>query len=178
MAVNINITHAWPATLPLPFIDFSGGADVVTLHSPPSSSRIKRRSRQTQTFATVGIKWKFSQTQWLTFIDFWENTLGSGASAFSMELRHPKISTLSTWLVKIVSELNVENTEHTIWEVSARIQIIQLSTVDNKAAELPKCFLVQSEDSSAAAPVEFHVQNETSGGDPVKFIVQPEDPSI
>ena len=178
MSVNIDITNSWPATLPLPFIDFSGGADVTTLLSPGNNAFIKRRSRQTQTFATVAIKWKFNQTEWLIFLNFWENTIGVGAAAFTMDLRYPKISALDNWLVKIVSELSVDNTEHTIWEVSAKIQIISLSVVADKATELPKCFLVQSEASSAAAPVEFWVQNETPGGDPVKFVVQPESPSI
>jgi len=133
MSRAVNVTNEWPATLPLPYIDFSGGADVATLFSPDDAAVIKRRSRQTQTFATIGIVWKFTPEQFTEFKEFWEDNLGVGAAVFAIELRYPKISELNTWLVKMVSELSIEDTDHEIYEVTARVQVLSLATVDDKA---------------------------------------------
>lgn len=133
---TINITHSWPATLPLPYIDYSGGADVATLFSPGDAAIIKRRSRQTQTYATVSVRWKFEPDEWLEFLDFWEDNLGCGSAAFAIELRYPKISALDTWLVKMITGLEVETIDNAIFEVSTTLQLISLATVDAKAVAM------------------------------------------
>lgn len=136
MSRSINIANVWPESLPLPFIDFSGGADVATLFSPGDAAVIKRRSRQTQTFATIGLVWKFNAEEFVAFREFWEADLGCGTASFAIELRYPKISELNTWIVKLVSELSIDDTEHVILEVTARVQLLSLATVPDKATAM------------------------------------------
>lgn len=135
MSVAIGITHSWPVTLPLPFIDHTGASRVPTLVSPESSAKIRRRKRWNQAYATANVTFKFSSAQWVTFIAFWDTTLGSGTAKFSVELRYPKISQLDTHIVRFLGSLEVSDRDD-IYEVSATLGITTLAVVDDKATVL------------------------------------------
>ncbi len=175
MAVNIAITNEWPSSLPLPYFEFAGDGGVATLHSSAELAKIKRRSRQTRVHINLNVKWVFERAQMKTFLAFWEDTLGNGAGSFKMELRYPKGTALDTWIVKFITELDVVNSDHKFWDVAASIQLVQLATVEDKAALVDFGFYVQSE-TTGEDPVLFCVVGEQSdSADPHAFNVQRED---
>ena len=90
----------WPATLPLPFFEFSGTEVNASISSPLESPRIHRRSRFTVNSSTHSVRWVLTEDQLEEFQDFFLTTLGNGVSCFSIDLRFPRISELTNWLVR------------------------------------------------------------------------------
>ena len=174
MSVSIGITNNWPSELPLPFIDYSGSAEVATIISPDTFGAIQKRSRRKQTYATISVIWKFSPSQFSTFLSFWESTLGGGTAKFSTELRYPKITDLDTWIVRFVGDISVENIEDTIYQVGADLQVIRLATVADAAALVISGFFLVQDESSDGMPLQtFYVQDDASSAAIARaFIVQ------
>lgn len=173
MSVPIGFSNTWPSTLPLPFIDYQGVAEVATLVSPQKSARIQRRSRQSTVYATINVTWNFTKSQYSAFLSYWEETLGGGSAKFALELRYPKISDLDTWMVQFLGNLQVDSIENTVWKVSATLQVLHITTVADAAAIIPNFLYVLDPSSSGAPFLQFLVQDPlSSGADPVAFIVQ------
>jgi subtilisin family serine protease len=87
----------WPATIPLPFYQYSGRERNTTIASsnPEMSPLIDRRSRLEKAYVTLEVTWNLTDSQYEDFKEFFQAQLDEGASAFGMELRYPYNSTLT-----------------------------------------------------------------------------------
>lgn len=158
MSVPLNVANTWPATLPLPSLEYSGAAFVPTIISPNSAGRSRRRSRWTTTYANVDVNWKFSKDQYAAFLVFWGTTLGNGSATFSIELRYPKSTDLDVWVVQFVGGLNNQTEDESIKLVQATLQIHTLAAIADAATYAdPSFFFVLGEASSGAPAEQFAV---------------------
>jgi hypothetical protein len=121
MILQIDIT--WPATLPLPFVDYSGQPDNSTIASPPESGVISRRSRFERTYLSIAVNWKFTPLQYETFKSFFAEDLGNGTAAFKIELRYPLNSVLLEWIVRFSEDYKAAHEDGT-WTVQAAIDVV------------------------------------------------------
>ena len=172
MTVAINVTNSWPITLPLPFIDYTGSARVPTIISPEGAARSQRRSRWKSPYAAVNVRWKLDEDEYLEMVTYWDTTLGNGTAKFTMEIRYPQNSALSTWICQFVGALEVVPIENGIREVVATLQILTLSVVTDKAAIIPQQFTVMDTSSTGLPMQDFQVQPEYSGQPLEDFIVK------
>lgn len=101
--MQITADISWPdgsSPLPLPFFEFSGSCKNASIASEKESPRIDRRSRFQTSYASLAVRWVFTEEELAEFESFYENTLGNGVSCFSIDLRFPKNSELTSWLVR------------------------------------------------------------------------------
>lgn len=155
---TITTNNSWPATLPLPFVDYSGVSQVPTLRSPRTSGRLKFRKRYKLTYQTLSCTWKLNWTQWQAFKTFHETTLGNGTARFEMELRYPLNSALTTWICQFIGTIEHSPILNGIREVRTQIQLYHPNTVADKAAATGTTpFQVVSESSSGGGYVNFQV---------------------
>jgi len=160
---NITTTNVWPATLPLPAIDYTGGANPPTLVSGRRAAHFKRRRRWVQTYSTLTVRWKLTREEYTEFKAYWQDTLGHGSANVEIELKYPKQSALDEWVVKFLSDLSVTTEDNSVINVSATIQLLNLKALADKAAALETLLFVQGAGSSAAAPEQFLVQKDSTG---------------
>ena len=106
---------------------------------------------------------------------FYDTTLGNGAARFEMELKYPKNSALSFWVIQFLGSPNVTPISRPgIWEVTAQIMPYYLKTLEEKAEYLGAGnFLVQVSSSSGSGTEGFAVQGDGSAlAEPEDFNVQ------
>lgn len=124
----IPVQEIWPDTVPLPYCDYSGAPRLATITSSPETPVIQRRSRLTKSYGTLAVKWVLSISQMNQFKSFFDNNLGAGTASFIIELRFPKNSDLSLWIVKFMMGYTCEYKEG-IWEVTSDLDMVQLAVV-------------------------------------------------
>lgn len=131
--MNAPVTEAWPEdTLPLPFIDYSGKTRNATASDPIEGPFIERRSRCKQSYLDVQFNWELNQTQFDAFKGFVRDNLGLGATSFSIPLRHPKASSLTTWIVKFDgSYQSLHQTGR--WKITANAELLRPLIIANKS---------------------------------------------
>lgn len=128
----LTIDIVWPAELPLPFVDYAGANRNATISSSFDDGPIVRRSRFDKFYVPASVSWRLTEAQYAAFQTFFADTLGNGAAAFSLELRYPKNSALSVWMVRFIGGYSCEYLEG-IWSVTGRIDLIDKSEVDAEA---------------------------------------------
>jgi hypothetical protein len=133
MSVLLTIDIPWPATLPLPFVDYAGANRNATISSTFEDGPIVRRSRFNKFYVPASVTWRLTEAQYAAFQTFFGITLGNGAAAFSLELRYPKNSALSTWMVRFVGGYSCEYLEG-IWSITARVDLIDKSVIEEDEA--------------------------------------------
>lgn len=169
---DLRISTEWPSTLPLPFVEYRGSSDVATLHSPLSSGRLKARERFTKPYVRATFEWNFTETQYSAFLTFFLDTLGNGSGKFKIELRYPKNSALTEWVVRLLGALDVETTdEDANFRVRVSAQIIELTTVPDKADTVLNYFYVETDDSDGAPALLFQVQVDDTSGTVEPFVL-------
>jgi hypothetical protein len=119
-----SITYSWPASLPLPLEMFEGATEHRTLCSPLSAPIIYRRSRGSSAQASITARWVFTIEQYDTFLSFFEDDLGEGAALFVMEIRYPKSSELTNWVVRFTEGLECVPLGR-LWSVSASLTLVR-----------------------------------------------------
>ncbi len=134
MSVKITTTNVWPATLPLPALEYSGGAAVATIVSVGSAAKIRRRSRWATSYAALTVRWLFTAAQLTEFLTFWSDTLGNGAARFEIELRFPKNTALDEWIVGFISDIEINALDDNMNEVNTNLQLISKTTLPDAAA--------------------------------------------
>jgi hypothetical protein len=132
MSVTITTTHAWPATLPLPSLEYDGAASVPTIVSTGSSAKNRRRSRWRTPYAILNVKWTLTEAQLDTFLTFWSDTLGNGAAQFTIELRYPKNSSLDTWIAQFVGDIEISPDDN-MQSVGSMLQLVSKTTLPDAA---------------------------------------------
>ena len=149
MSRALTIDIAWPTDLPLPFVDYAAANRNATISSTTELGPIERRSRFDKFYIPVSCSWRLTQAQSTAFRTFFETTLGNGSAAFSLELRYPKNTGLTTWLVRFIGGFAAEWLDG-IWAVTARIDLIDSAlledAVETVVGYVP--FMVIDEDES------------------------------
>jgi len=118
-----NVTLSWPETLPLPTIDYSGEPRNTTIVSAWDDLIVTRRSRFAKTYAILSVVWKMTADQFSDFKDFVSDDLQNSARLFTMDLRYPKNSALSTWVVRLMDTIESAY-EDGIWTVQGNLEVL------------------------------------------------------
>lgn len=163
MSVTLDTVNSWPATLPLPFVNAQGAARVPTLVSPLTSGRVVRRRRWVTSYAVVTVLWKLTRLEYAEFLTFWGTTLGNGSARFALELRYPKNSELTEWVVQPTGNINVESDEDEYLLVQVPLQLVSLNVVADKAGALENNFLVGGGSSGAIEPFLVQIPGSDTG---------------
>jgi len=117
---------AWPSALPLPLMDYSGLPLHVTLASKLSNPKIQRRRRFHASVVGASVQWVLSISEYEAFKAFFLDTLGNGASLFLIELRYPRATDLTEWMVRFTSSYAADYQDGN-WVVEADLDIVRLS---------------------------------------------------
>lgn len=113
----------WPASLPLPFIDYSGNPRNATITTPSENPSIVHRQRFTRSYSDLSVVWHFDDDQLAIFTNFVSETLGNGTAQFKMELKYPLNSALTEWAVRLGG--GYESTyEDGVWKVMAGLELM------------------------------------------------------
>lgn len=120
----VTLDNEWPASLPLPLIDYSGVPKNQTLVTPEITHHIARRSRFTRSYCILSVGWTFNDDQLATFNDFL-TSLGNGTAQFKIELRFPKNTGLTEWAVRIEDGYQVTYDDG-IWKVTSNLELVSL----------------------------------------------------
>lgn len=126
--MTLVIDNVWPALLPLPRVDFAGTENNSTFASGVESGVVALRSRFTPTYPLLQVEWTFEADQYLDFLDFYQMDLGMGCGAFEIELRYPKNSELTAWMVRFIGERNETKMESGLFVVKSSIELIHPKT--------------------------------------------------
>lgn len=118
----ITLDNEWPATLPLPAIDYSGIPRNQTIYSPDVAYFVERRSRFTRSYCLLSVTWKFDDDQFELFKTF-VDSLGNGTAQFKIELRFPKNTALTEWAVRLEPTYEGTYTDGR-WDISAGLELI------------------------------------------------------
>lgn len=155
--VGENVFIEYPSTLPLPYFEASGQTSHALLASPESSSKIARRLRFKGLSDLLSVRWVLNPSQYYNFKNFFKQDLRLGAGQFTIELRYPKTTELTTWVVQFIGGLEFVFLEG-MWEASAQMYLVRKLDLPDLAAVL------------GTAP--FYVESEESGGEPQPFMVE------
>jgi hypothetical protein len=121
--VILTIDNEWPATLPLPYLDYSGNPYNQTIYSPDGAFFIARRSRFTKSYCILSVAWNFDDDEFEAFKLFVLNSLGNATSQFKIELRFPKNTELTEWAVRFESGYQA-NQNDGVWNVIAALELV------------------------------------------------------
>lgn len=127
---------AWPITLPLPYVDYTGNPFHVTEVSPADTPKIARRNRYINALINISVRWVFNTDEYEDFKVFFQEDIDTGMSKFRIELRYPLNSALVPWRVRFMSDGYKATYQEGMWEVEASLDLLyQLPTVIPPALE-------------------------------------------
>lgn len=118
---------SFPSTIPLPFIDYSGGVRNATIKSNEDHGYLYRRARRNTAYADLSVVWVLTPRQYALFRTFYDTTLSNGATQFEIELRYPKNTELTEWVVRFQAGFDATYQEG-IWNLSAGMEIFRPAT--------------------------------------------------
>ena len=121
--MTLDTEISWPAAIPLPLIDYSGGPRNGTIVSDVNSGAIERRSRFERSYAEIEATWRLTGTQYVTFKAFFSDTLGDGTAQFKLELRYPNNSVLTEWAVRFLGGYAAQYLNG-MWEIKTTLDVI------------------------------------------------------
>lgn len=154
--MSANSYIEWPENeIPLPFVDHQGTLEHSTIQTQGTGA-VNRRARFTNLYSVLQIEWRLTTTQWLAMQDFVEVDLSNGIAQFKIDLRYPNNSLLTTYAVRLMPEYEATNLDG-IWRVAGALELVR---------EFP------------GPAGMFLVAPETSGGDPLVFVVEGSVPFI
>lgn len=119
----LQVDIAWPTSIPLPSLDFSGAPRNSTLVSPEESATIVRRSRFQRSYSMLSVGWVLTEAQYQDLCDFFLGDLGNGTAQFKIELRYPKNSELTEWSVRFGGGYEASR-EEGYWTVRASLELV------------------------------------------------------
>lgn len=151
----------WPSAIPLPFVDFSGSVRNTTLQSMNDAGLIARRSRFSTAYCGVVVAWILDAVGYESFQAFYHIALSEGTSLFSLPVRYPKNSELTTWVVRFFGGYEAQY-EDGHWVLRADLDLVRKAPTEDPPPPIgPDGFLVVDE-SATGAFQEFIL----SGGNP------------
>jgi len=122
--VNVTTTNSWPAELPAPRLDYYGEPFYQNLVSTEEAPIILRSSRFVRPYPVIQAVWVLTNEQFSTFETFWETNLGHGVAWFTLDLRYPKNSSLSNWVVRFEGEYQAEKLDQELWQITAPLILL------------------------------------------------------
>lgn len=135
MQITADIT--WPedtgSHLPLPYCEFSGVPRNASIVSEKESPRISRRSRFQRQFSSISVRWVLTEAELADFETFYDETLGNGVACFSIDLRYPRNSELTPWLVRFDGGYQITKSDG-LPVVEATLNLINPMTVADAAS--------------------------------------------
>ena len=131
--MTITVDISWPGTIPLPFVDYSGSPRNATITSPLESPRIYYRSRFATSYATIDATWVLTATEYTAFQTFFADTLGNGTACFSLELKYPQNSVLTSWMVRFAGAYEAVQGDGPI-SVSAQLDLVRNLVIPDAAS--------------------------------------------
>lgn len=134
--MNITVTNNWPSGLPLPYVDVSGAPQHPILASTLASAHPTRRLRFSGTPVAISARWVLSVGEMEDFLDFYQTDLRNGISTFSIELRYPKQTELSSWVARFGSAITT-TWEDGRWDVSTTLILERLLAINDVAEPMP-----------------------------------------
>ena len=168
--MNVTVDISWPSTLPLPYIDYNGTPRNSTTVGPiEDGNHVQRRSRSRKAYFSITMQWVLKPSELEAFQTFFDTTLGNGTAAFSIELRFPKNSELTEWMVRFDGDGYQTQYQDGLWQVSADLDLITPIVLEDEAAVIGYApFLVEAEESGVDPEVfetsdghEFYVVEES-----------------
>lgn len=141
MSELLTVNQSWPATLPLPFIDYTGRPALTTLTGTLQEGRIQRRRRFVSSYVEVQVKWHFNASQFQTFESFFNTTLHRGISQFLLSLRYPQNTVLTDWAARFLEGYESLPADDSYWEVTSALFLVQTGVLDNWVSIIPHTIL-------------------------------------
>lgn len=123
------------ATLPLPFLEYTGEPRDSKIETKSSSPAISRRSRFTKSYPVANLTWIFTQVQYYAFVDFYSNDLGLGTASFRINLRFPLNSALTEWVARFMGEGFSARQLDGGWQVKASVEMLGPFIIPDPAPE-------------------------------------------
>lgn len=151
----------YPSSLPLPFVDYSGAPRNATLRSAGEQGYVFRRSRFDARYSELQIAWRLTPTEYGNLKSFFLTTLGNGAARFQIELRYPKNSSVSEWIVQFIGGFDAQYGDG-IWSLSSNLDLL-------RPVQLPP----------VAGPIGtagYHVASEEESGEYLLYTTTPDHP--
>lgn len=127
------IASSWPTTIPLPAVSSTGAFGGSLLVS--SSPLPLRRRRFCLQHHRLQVSWTLTVAQYLAFVSFFESDLCYGSSCFLLELRYPRLGSLSSWVVRFLGPLSIVQTEG-MYLISASLSLLREDVVSSFSAFL------------------------------------------
>jgi hypothetical protein len=124
------IDETWPATLPLPVVDFSGTPRNTTMVSPMENGNILRRSRYLKSYTSIDISLVLDPDEYAAFQTFFETTTDLGCALFKVELRYPQNTALTEWACRFLGGYEASYQEG-LWSVTAAFDLINETVLDD-----------------------------------------------
>lgn len=140
--IEAAVAIQWPDSIPTPILDFTGAPQHAILASPANNARIQRRLRFSGTPASISVSWALTIGQYLDFKDFFISELETGANLFSIDLRYPKNSAVTTWVVRFSGGYSASYDEHN-WIIQSSLFLVRPLLVAAAAAGGFAGFLVE-----------------------------------
>lgn len=132
MSEAIIIDNEWPATIPIPYVDFSGSPRNRTIVGDPSAGRVNRRSRMQTGYSSLSVTWKLTEAQFELFKSFFTDDLEMGCAQFKIELRFPRHTTLTEWIARFIDGFEASPIgDDGNWEVTASLDLVFLAVVSD-----------------------------------------------
>jgi hypothetical protein len=114
----------WPSDLPVPLESFSGEPLYGNSYTDVKSEALYRVNRFKKVYYRLSVSWIFTDEQFSTFQNFFDNDLFNGTSVFKIELRFPKNSELKSWAVRFLGGYEAELQDKGIWKVRADLLLL------------------------------------------------------
>jgi len=112
----------WPSTLPLPAPEHSGNPLNATVASGLDSGTIQRRTRFRAAQIRLAVQWNLSLAELGALEAFLLDDLDNGTARFQVELRHPKLTELTTWVARFLGEI-ASTAQDGRWQVQAQLEL-------------------------------------------------------
>lgn len=148
--------NEWPASLPLPYCDFGGGPRNATIVGAVENGHLARRSRFQKAYTNLEVDWRLrNRTLVAAFETFYETTLGMGVGRFTMDLRYPKNSDLTNWVVQFAGDYRIDHGDG-VHFINATLDLLRPTALAAAAPILSFTgFMVENDESSGAAYISF-----------------------
>jgi len=119
--MRIPLANTWPATLPLPEVEYEGDPKNASIKGEDYMV-VLRRSRRETSYMTLSVRWTMTPSQFSAFQAFLEDI--NGSSLFTINLRFPKSTDLTEWAGKFFEEIQ-STYEDGYWRISTSLLLFQ-----------------------------------------------------
>lgn len=120
-------------SLPLPIVNWNGALGANVTSSRAIAGLYESRSNHPTNFPEMRIEWRLDGTEAETLETFYNTTCGNGVRAFKLDLKFPKRTAETEWLVRFTSPLSVSTLSQKRYSFKTSVQLIARTTVNARA---------------------------------------------